>query len=427
MDTFLHVGMFKRQMECRLSLHWKELLMEMLLQFGYGMMEHCRHLVEEWNGGTAVLSPRDLNGSQMQRLAKSIRAMVGGKVMLDPQFYLPHADHARLCQHDYWPKNYQTNAFWQGPALVELLTKLESLNRTLGCDVFILPGLLAAAVDDDWLETQRAIQSEAVSLNSSLPIYATIALSADAAKNNNQVARLMDESEKWPAKGYYLVFEHPNGEYLVDDGNWLANVLDITAGLKLRGAKVVMGYCNHQMLIAACAGVDALCSGTWMNVRSFPPDKFRVSYDDEIKQRATWFYCPQALSEYKIPMLDLAHRQRILDDLKPDRTFDNAYVQPLFAGAQPSSVGFTEQSAFRHYLHCLRLQAQAASQTTFDATVSAHHTLLDAVERRLKALSSAGISGQLRDFRNIIDCNRGALAAFVATRGPMLRHHWSSL
>ena len=301
------------------------------------------------------------------------------------------------------------------------------MNRTLGCDVFILPGLLAAAVDDDWLETQRAIQSEAVSLNSSLPIYATIALSADAAKNNNQVARLMDESEKWPAKGYYLVFEHPNGEYLVDDGNWLANVLDITAGLKLRGAKVVMGYCNHQMLIAACAGVDALCSGTWMNVRSFPPDKFRVSYDDEIKQRATWFYCPQALSEYKIPMLDLAHRQRILDDLKPDRTFDNAYVQPLFAGAQPSSVGFTEQSAFRHYLHCLRLQAQAASQTTFDATVSAHHTLLDAVERRLKALSSAGISGQLRDFRNIIDCNRGALAAFVATRGPMLRHHWSSL
>jgi hypothetical protein len=34
--------------------------MELYLQFGYGMMEHTRRLVDEWDGGTVILSPRDL-------------------------------------------------------------------------------------------------------------------------------------------------------------------------------------------------------------------------------------------------------------------------------------------------------------------------------------------------------------------------------
>jgi hypothetical protein len=401
--------------------------MQLYLQFGYGMMEHCRHLIEEWRGGTAILSPRDLNDGQLVRLANSIHALPHGKVLLDPQFYLPHAEHVRLCQHAYWPRDYATNAFWQGPALVELLTKLQTLNLTLGSEAFILPGLLAAVIDADWFETQRAILSEAQALNSSLPLYSTIALSADASRNTEQVAFLMEESEKWSPDGYYLVFEHPNGDYLVEDPNWLANVLDIVAGLRLRGKKVVVGYCNHQMLLLSCAKPDAICSGTWMNVRSFPPDKFRTSYDDEIKQRATWYYCPQALSEYKIPTLDLAHRQGILNSLRPVGSLDNPYCAPLFSGPQPSSLGFTEQAAFRHFLHCVRLQCETSAYPTFDETLNAQHASLNSAETILRNLATAGILGQQRDFRNIVDVNRGALAAFVATRGPLLRRRWSSL
>ena len=164
-----------------------------------------------------------------------------------------------------------------------------------------------------------------------------------------------------------------------------------------------------------------------MNVRSFPPDKFRQSYEEEIRQRATWYYCPAALSEYKIPTLDIARRQQILGQLQPNGSFANAYAAPLFSGQQPTSVGFTEQAAFRHYLHCLRLQAAAATRTTFDETVAAHQSLLNAAETLLTGFAAAGILGQQRDFRDIVDINRGALAAFVATRGPVLRHRWSSL
>jgi hypothetical protein len=401
--------------------------MELQLQFGYGMMEHCRFLISSWGGGTAILSPRDLDDEQLHRLADSINALPEGECLLDPQFYLPHADHERLCSHSYWPDEYETGAFFEGPALTRLLTKLRTLNVRLGCPEFILPGLLASKVDGDWLETQRAVLEEARAMEGDLPLVATIALSAEVVKNEDQIALLLETAEGWKAPAYYIVCEHPNGRYLVDEANWLANVIDLAAGLRLGGAAVVLGYCNHQMLIAALAKVNAIASGTWMNVRSFPPEKFNTAYEDEIKQRATWYYCPQALSEYKIPFLDIAKRRRLLSLMAPPQTLDGGFVSALFSGTQPSSVPFTEQAAFRHYLHCLRGQCANANAATFDSTVANHERLLDDAEALLQRLAAAGIRGQLRDFGEIIDVNRAALELFKSIRGSVLRRRWSAI
>lgn len=401
--------------------------MELYLQFGYGMMEHCRHLINQWGGGTAVLSPRDLNGEQLSRLATSLTDLPNGRVLLDPQFYLPHADHKRLCSHDYWPTSYETGAFWHGSQLADLLNKLRNLNLALGCRALILPGLLAQTINDDWLGTQQAVLDEAYAHSDELPLIATIALGADAARDQNQVETLLDRASTWKPSGYYLVCEHPGGNYLVDDANWLANVLDIVAGLRLAGADVIVGYCNHQLLSTASANASAICSGTWMNVRSFPPDKFRPAYDDEVRQRATWYYCPQALSEYRLPFLDIAHRQKLLAQMRPPPNLDGGYFEAILGGAQPSSVGFTEQAAFRHYLHSLRGQCVAAAAASYDETLQIHEEVLNSAEALLKRLAAAGIRGQQRDFMDIIDVNRAALSVLNSTRGPMLRRKWASL
>lgn len=287
--------------------------------------------------------------------------------------------------------------------------------------------MLAGEIDDIWLATQDAILTEASSIVRGLPIFATIALSDSAIADQDQVASLLENSERWSPDGYYLVVEHPKGMYLVDDPNWLANVLDIASGLKMQGRRVVIGYCNHQMLIAALAKADAIASGTWMNVRCFPPEKFRSVMDDDIKQRATWYYCPQALSEYKIPYLDIAYRQGILGDMAAAPCLGSGYAQQLFSGVQPTTVRFSEQLAFRHYLCCLRAQVHQASADTYDDTVAFHQGVLDTAERMLGRLSSSGVFGQLRDFRQIIDVNRSALTIHDSTRGPMLRRLWSQM
>lgn len=401
--------------------------MELALQFGYGMMEHCRHLVSAWGGGTVVLSPRDLNDDQLKRLSAGLLELPNARVLLDPQFYLPHADHERLCSHSYWPANYETGTFWSGTGLAKLLAQLGSLNAELKTAAFILPGLLADRVEDDWLAIHSMVLEEARSRKADGDLYMTVALSADAAKDQDQIAKLLEAATKWSPDGYYIVCEHPDGQYLVTDPNWLANVLDLVAGLKLLGRRVILGYCNHQLLIASAAKADAICSGTWMNVRSFPPDKFRTQYEEEIKQRTTWYYCPQALSEYKIPFLDIAHRLRLLPQMKSPAALGSTYADALFSGAQPSSVGFTEQAAFRHFLQCLRSQCSNASLGSFDETISEHERVLDDAETLLKTLGAARVRGQLRDFSEIIDVNRAALAVLTSTRAPVLRRRWAQL
>ena len=117
------------------------------------------------------------------------------------------------------------------------------------------------------LETQRAVLEEARAISDSPSLISTIAISADAARDANQISLLIEGAESWKAPAYYLVCEHPNGQYLVDDPNWVANVLDLAAGLRLSGSKVILGYCTHQMLLASVAGVNAVASGTWMNDR----------------------------------------------------------------------------------------------------------------------------------------------------------------
>jgi len=181
------------------------------------------------------------------------------------------------------------------------------------------------------------------------------------------------------------------------------------------------------MLIAACASASAIASGTWMNVRSFPPDKFRTSYEDEIKQRTTWFYVPKSLSEYKVAFLDIAAKLNVLSLMTTPPNLNGGYADRVFSAPQPSLSGFNEQSAFRHYLDTLHRQVLSARKSSYEATLTAHEELLDEAERLLRQLSNAKIRGQHRDFSEIVDANRAALITLDKARGPVLKRKWKSL
>ncbi len=255
------------------------------------------------------------------------------------------------------------------------------------------------------------------------PLLATIALSSTAILDEAQIETVIEHAESWAVSGFYVVAETP-GAYLVDDPVWLANLLILVSGLKLLGKYVLVGYCNHQMLCLASANADAMASGTWLNVRAFPPSKFYVRDDDEVSRRATWFYCPQALSEYKLPFLGIAQSVGALEVMKPPRSLGSRFADALFTGVVPTSVKWGEHEAFRHYLTSLNGQVTGAPVTTFDEAVAGHGQLLDAAEKVLKKLKGAGVRGGDRDFGELIDVNRGAIAKYTHARGARMRRSW---
>ncbi len=328
--------------------------------------------------------------------------------------------------HDYWPAEYGTSTFWES-ALRKLLTDIFELNTALGCSSIVLPGLYAEQIDDDWLARQRLTIDEAKPLADGKPLLATIALSAEALGKDDELDELLASAQEWEVAGVYLVCEHPRGEYLTTDASWMANMLDLVAGLRLKGKTVTVGYCNHQMLALAAAGATAIASGTWMNVRSFPPEKFRTQYEEEIKQRATWYYCPQALSEYKIPFLDIARKQGVLAQLAPSADLGSKYADVLFAGAA-ANVNQVDGTSSVSPLSSVPRDTDVngpSSHVRRDGRCA--ERALEAAETLLATLHSVGVKGRFRDFHECVDVNRAALAVLRSSRGPVLRRKWDTL
>ena len=401
--------------------------MELFLQMGYGMLGHAKELTKKWHGGTLIFSPRDMTLQQMENLSKDIK-QEGGEILIDPQFYLPRADHNKLTKHPYWPQEYETNTFFSEEGIKNMLKTLwNDYNKRFGAKYFILPGTFSKKIDDDWKHLNDLVLMTSLKLSITIPLFATLCLSSDVLRSENEIHEILDHVESWDVAGFYLVPQHPNSLYLVEDAIWLANLLDFCAGLKNMKKKVIVGYANHQQLCLAAAKVDAIASGTWINVRMFPLEKFSNPEEGSIIKRTTWYYCPQSLSEYQVTFLDIAQKSGILDKLKTDSSFQSHYADILFEGAQPTTVKFQEKQAFRHYLQCLKVQTQYASGNSFSETINVLFMQLEAANQLLKDFRSKGVRGKYRDFSEVIDINISALDSFKNARGFVFSKKWASI
>lgn len=400
--------------------------MNLHLQFGHGMISHSEHLVEHWGDATVILSPRDLTHDQLVTTSKKIRKIKSGAVLLDPQLYTPHADHHNLVSHSYWPTNYQTGIFLAGSGPQDLIKELAKLNKELGSSELIVPGFQASTIDSNWIGSQQAFIDAAKQIVTDRPLRATLALSWQVLSDEAQIGVLLEAIEDWGIDRYYVVPEHPPTQYIIDDASWLANLLDLTAGLKLAGKNCLSGYANHQFLLLGACKADTIASGTWLNVRSFMMDKFDEG-DGSIKRKATWLYSPHLLSEFKTQSLDVAKRLGALNQIKPRGAFLTPYVQPAFATTAAPSTLLDEPKIFRHYLTCLSTQAKAVVKPTFDETLAYCRQILTDAESGLRLLASKRIVDQPRDFSVGINASFQALDILEASRGAILRRRWSSI
>ena len=395
--------------------------MKLYLQLGHGMMGLCRELLPNMPDSTVILSPRDLDEKQIERFVKDIEKK-GGTTLLDPQLYAPRSNHRKLTNHTYWPRDYSTETADYKKAV---LPALKALNDSAQTSAFILPGLYCERVGDIWLNIHDDIIDAAAGYSDKK--IGTLCLSADVLRAQDQLDLLLAKTEEWGLDGYYVIAAHPAGEYLVDDPLWLTQLLSLCAGLKLQKKEVILGYSNHQTLCTACAGIDALASGTWMNVRSFTLSKFFNPDPDEVKRKRTWYYCPQALTEVKPEFLDIAFISKILMSLAPLPAYNSHYADMLFSGALPTNTVYKEPDSFKHYLTCLHSQCQMASRENFDETINYHRKSLKDAGKMVAFMHKHGVRGQKRDFEDYIDVNLSAIDAFEADKGFLLKRMWSSL
>lgn len=401
--------------------------MRFYLQMGYGMMALAEQLIEEWPSSGVILSPRDQEESQLIRVSRNVRKS-DGEVLFDPQCYAHDADHEKLSAHEYFQVflSNSTVSFNEGKATDKLLESLSKLATRLGIERHILPARQVDTIDDSWFGTQKRTIDSATKYFDNEPLLATIALSKGAILDEKQVEAIVEGAAKWPVSGFYVVIQGED-PYLQENPVWIANVLLLVSGLRLLGKEVVMGYANHQLICLAAAKVNILASGTFLNVRCFDIGKYFAPEEKSPSRRTTWYYCPQAYSEYKIPFLDMAKRMGALEQLMPSKDEMGIYASPLFTGAIPTSVNWKEPQAFRHYLTALRSQVISAVKPTFDESFSAYVRSLDDAESIAEKLANKGVPSGDRGVKKFADASRSAMAVFRAARESRLSRNWNQL
>lgn len=385
--------------------------MKLFFQCGSGVKKLSKRLSETMPAGTYILSPRDLSQKGQVSFAKELRKS-GNSTLFDPQLYAPHSDKKNFQTYAYWPKDFNTaEAPWK-----EIVISLAEFNEVLGTSAYILPGMACERIGSQFLRLQEAILDAAVGVERKR--LATICLKQNVLLDTVQVERLLVATEQWPVDGIYLIAEHPDEDYFVDSPVWMLDLLKLCAGLTIQGKKVVLGYSNHQMLPVACAGVHAIASGNHMNVRSFTFGKFMES--DEIKRHKTWYYAPQAYTEFSPAYLDLARNVGKLPVLAPVNGMETP-ATILFSDAMPSAVNFTDEMSFRHYLYCLDQQVREVSAPdTFCGRVEKCRESAAAARKTLEFLHKHRIIGQNRDFMDYFDVNATALDLFENQAGALL-------
>lgn len=191
---------------------------------------------------------------------------------------------------------------------------------------------------------------------------------------------------------------------------------------------MVVGYSNHQSLILGAAKIDAIASGNFLNSRSFSLEKFSIPLEgDGIKNRTTWFYSPQTLSEYQTLYLDMAKKIGNLDKLRPAECYMLKEIEPLFSGAQPTLVNFSERISFFHYLQSMKIQTEQIVFDNFDKTYANIKLLFESAQVIGSGLHDQGVRAKSRDYLAVYDATMSAIDQFGLNRGLVMKVDWENL
>lgn len=404
-------------------------------QMGHGMKGVVADLIKRVDSPTVILSPRNINtrGSmsledRLVRDASEFRDEGAGDILIDPQLYSLQEPSKSISGFAYWRAQAQA-----GSELRYALPELVELNRSAGASGLILPSRTAEKIDMAWVEEACSISNEGCRLSGGLlPVYATIALSADAVKDRRTLDMVVLAAERMESvDGFYVVCEHPGKRYLVDEPLWLVNVMVLVAGLKRMGKKVILGYGSHQMLLLQFSKCDVLCSGNFLNVRSFDTGTF--SYREPgPSNRKNWYYAPHLLSEFKVQTLDLAWQLQTYGTSSPLTTIRSPYSEDpygsvLFSGAMPSDANYSEGDSFRHYLLSLSLQCEELAKGSYDDLLAWYRAQLQTAEQIVGSLRSMGVFDGDRSFSEVFPTAYQALSAFDSEMGFVMRNVWDTI
>lgn len=394
--------------------------MKFFLQQGYGMMRLNKELASKFGNLGVITAPRAMQcGADIDRLPKHAEELrkLGVEILFDPEFYEPRTNMDKILKYPYFDgigfEIFETIDFNNQYAEDFIKNVLDYQVNEMKVDKLIVPNRYVNSIAQDWYDMQDSFLSALQNYDTELETYLTLALGPDVIKNKDIFDELIGRCINYSVDGFYIVLKSPKNKFLIDDEDYLYSVLDAFISLKIAGKDIILGYANQQSLIYAASGVEIIASGNFRNVRSFDPEKYFESDEKRPRQRSTWYYDGNSLSEYRPQQLDLAYKRGLKDYFGPLSDYSEKFLN----SKQPSNILWKEGESFRHYLVTLREQWLSMESIEVSKRIDYLIEFLEDVESHINKLENKGFRLGRRAFtQQIIDASLSALIAIKNDR-----------
>jgi len=233
----------------------------------------------------AVLSPRNLEETELLRLAGDVRKLIPtGYLLMDPQFHavvVPEkvARLGRLQTYSYYPPHQGLSRIHFAPTEVRTFTKsvLDFQANKLGSYLthYVAPTVLLNSLDDFWSQIALDLASEAVeytrNIRPSRPLLIMLVMTEQALSDRSSVEDFIDAVTSYDAAGFYVVVDRglSRAEYSLRPKP-LGHLMYLCHVLAEKNEYVVVaGYEDIESILLHAAGITVSATGWSRGIRAF--------------------------------------------------------------------------------------------------------------------------------------------------------------
>ena len=397
--------------------------MKILAQHGFGNGQRIQRGLAEGLIEGAILGAKDITPTKLAELLVEMENESPTSVRLfDPQFYaaLIAANPGARLGSLVGEAGKEFHPYFEARRRRELereqkvISDCESVIRYqagLPVSGLIAPNIVIhrsfdsaeATISKNFLRNAGPV---ARSISPELPVYATLAVSANALNDRIELQNFLQEITELdePPNGFYLLLEKPDTTIpaALTEPDVLSRWMLVTHTLKLSGFEIINGYADMLAPYFGAVGSDAVASGWYNTLKTFSLRKFEPTSDFARRPVARYSSKPLMKSIRHTELHDLRDRFAIMNGLLTDEYYDPEN------GSAPESV----EEALQNWA-CLGAMRGLATPGNVGASLEACHDALNQAEELFVEIANYGVTMRDRSSGAHVEMLREELHAFA--------------
>jgi len=321
--------------------------MKMFAQNGYGEAQKVNQGMEKDFIDGVIYSPKDISPNKLfEKLNEQYNSFKKKELLFDPQFYVSMMSSNPLLNIGKLEEYLGTYFSFESKGRLERESNVKSIiqktiefensvpvTSIISPNIFISRSFdsIEGAISKNFIRNAKEINDQ---FNSKKKVYATLAISAEALMNTNELQEFLSAITIYdspPPDGFYLLISARSlsiAHAEIFNADVIAGWMLLNYTLALNGFSVINGYSDLLSPLLVAVGAEGISTGWNSNLRNFSLERFAPEKREGGSQPIIRYLSSSLLNRIRFDELAALKTSfnQVTNDLSTDSLFDNADI-----------------------------------------------------------------------------------------------------